>query len=160
MYYSSSTECLKTQYKIFLKTLRILNYNRFPYSRWLCNWLNRATNWEKESECLPFTWRLLPVLFCFIIWVLFLNGSLQRRNLQITAKLDGYTIYSTLPLLSAHEHLDIYLQFGMWRDYHVFLITTLVFTRLLLDMRFTTLLNYHLIDWLIDWWCNVCLFTW
>ena len=28
------------------------------------------------------------------------------------------------------------------------------------SMRFTTLLNHHLIDWLIDWWCNVCLFTW
>ena len=28
------------------------------------------------------------------------------------------------------------------------------------SMRFTTLSNYHLIDWLIDWWCNVCLFAW
>ena len=28
------------------------------------------------------------------------------------------------------------------------------------SMRFTTLLNYHLINWLIDWWCNVCLCTW
>ena len=48
--------------------------------------------------------------------------------------------YSTLPLLPAHEHWDIYLQLCMWDDYHVFLIATLVFTRLLLDEI------YHLIE--------------
>ena len=35
----------------------------------------------------------------------------------------------------------------MWDDNLTFLIAMLVFTRLL--MRFTTLLNYHLIDWLM-----------
>ena len=67
---------------------------------------------------------------------------------------EGTIAYSTLPLPSAHEHSDIYLQLCMWGDYHVFLIATLM----LLDKI------YHLIelsfDWLIDWWCNVCLFTW
>ena len=66
--------------------------------------------------------------------------------------------YSTLALPTAHKHWDIYLQPCMWDDYHVFLFATLVFTRLLLDEI------YHLIelpfDWLIDWWCNVRLFTW
>ena len=62
---------------------------------------------------------------------------------------EGNIFYSTLPLLSAHEHWDIYLQLCMWDEYHVFLIATLVFTRLLLDEI------YHLIelpfDWLMMW---------
>ena len=63
--------------------------------------------------------------------------------------------YSTLPLPPAHEHSDIYLQLCMWDDYHIFLIATLVFTRLLLDEI------YHLIElpfeWLIDDAMFVCL---
>ena len=61
---------------------------------------------------------------------------------------EGTIFYSTLPLPPAHEHSDIYLQLCMWDDYHVFLIATLVFTRLLLDEI------YHLselpFEWLID----------
>ena len=53
--------------------------------------------------------------------------------------------YSTLPLSLAHEHWDIYLQLCMWDDHHVFLIATLVFTRLLLDEI------YHLIELPFDW---------
>ena len=64
--------------------------------------------------------------------------------------------YSTLPLPPTHEeHWDIYLQLRMWDNYHVFLIETLVFTRLLLDGI------YHLIElpfeWLIDDAVFVCL---
>ena len=63
--------------------------------------------------------------------------------------------YSTLPLQPAHEHWDIYLQLCMWDDCHVFLIATLVFTRLLLDEI------YDLIElpfeWLIDDAIFVCL---
>ena len=55
----------------------------------------------------------------------------------------------TLPLPPAHEHWEIYLQLCMWDGYHISLIVTLAFTRLLLDEI------YHLIqllfDWLIDW---------
>ena len=51
----------------------------------------------------------------------------------------------------SYEHWDIYLQFCMWDDYHVFLIATLLFTRLLLDEIYH-LSNYHLSDCL---WCNV-----
>ena len=61
---------------------------------------------------------------------------------------EGTIFYFTLPLPPTHEHWDIYVQLWMWGDYHVFLIATLVFTRLLLDEI------YHLIelpfDWLID----------
>ena len=69
----------------------------------------------------------------------------------------GIIFYSTLPLPPAQENWDIYLQLCMWDDYHVFLIATFVFTRLLLDEI------YHLIEipfWLIDWWCYVFFFTW
>ena len=71
---------------------------------------------------------------------------------------EGTIFYSTLPLPPAHEHSDIYLQLCMWDDYHIFLIASLVFTRLLLDEI------YHLIElpfWLIDdVTLSVCLFTW
>ena len=70
---------------------------------------------------------------------------------------EGTIFYSTLPLPPAHEHWDICLQLCIWDDYHVFLIATFVFTRLLLDEI------YHLIElpfWVIDWDCNICLFTW
>ena len=57
----------------------------------------------------------------------------------------GTIFYSTLPLPPADEHSDIYLQLCTWDDYHIFLIATLVFTRLLLDEI------YHLIELLFDW---------
>ena len=53
--------------------------------------------------------------------------------------------YSTLPLPPAHEHWDTYLQLCMWDDYHVFLIATLLYTRLLLDEI------YHLIELPFEW---------
>ena len=43
---------------------------------------------------------------------------------------EGTIFYSTLPFPPTHEHWDIYLQLCIWDDYHVFLIATLVFTRL------------------------------
>ena len=68
---------------------------------------------------------------------------------------EGTIFYSTLPLPPTHEHWDIYLQLRMWDDYHVFLIATLAFTRLLFDEI------YHLIElpseWLIDDAMFVCL---
>ena len=74
---------------------------------------------------------------------------------QDSREREGTIFYSTLSLPPAHEHWDIYLQLCMWDDYHVFLIATLVFTRLLLDEI------YHLIElpfeWLIDDAIFVCL---
>ena len=66
-------------------------------------------------------------------------------NSQDSRGKEGTIFYSTLPLPPVHEHSDIYLQLCMWDDYHVFLIATLVFTRLLLDEI------YHLIELLFDW---------
>ena len=57
--------------------------------------------------------------------------------------------YSTLPLPPAHEHWDIYLQLCMWDNYHVFLIVTFVFTRMLLG-EFYDFIRLPF-DWLIDW---------
>ena len=65
---------------------------------------------------------------------------------------EGTIFYSTLPLPPAHEHSDIYLQLCAWDDYHIFLVATLVCTRLLCySMGFTTLSDYYLIDWLMMW---------
>ena len=60
---------------------------------------------------------------------------------------EGPIFYSTLPLSPAHQHSDIYLQLCNWDDYHIFLIATLVFTRLLLD---DILPPYRITIWLID----------
>ena len=77
------------------------------------------------------------------------NDSQDRRGRE------GTIFYSTLPLPPAHKHWYIYLELCMWGDYQVFLIATLVFTRLLLDKI------YYLIelsfDWLIDDAMFVCL---
>ena len=76
-------------------------------------------------------------------------------NSQNSRGREGTIFYSTLPLPLAHEHWGIYLQLCMWDDYLVFLIATLVFTRLLLDE------NFHLIelpsDWLFDDAVFICL---
>ena len=88
---------------------------------------------------------------------LFLSGFsfTDTDNSQDSRRREGTIVYSILPLPPAHKHSDIYLQLCMWGDYHVFLIATLVFTRLLLDEI------YHLIelpfDWLIDDAMFVCL---
>ena len=70
---------------------------------------------------------------------------------------EGAIFYSTLPLPPAHKDSAIYLQLCMWDDYHLFLIVMLAFARLLLD---EILPPYLITIWLIDQWCNVCLFTW
>ena len=61
-------------------------------------------------------------------------------GLQGSRGREGTIFHSTPPLPPAHEHWDIYLQRYMWDDYHVFLIATLLFTRLILDEI------YHLIE--------------
>ena len=76
---------------------------------------------------------------------------------------EGTIFYSTLPLPLAHEHSDIYLQLCAWDGYHIFLVATLVFTRLLCySMGFTTLSDYYLIDWLMmrGWFSFVSLLIW
>ena len=64
-----------------------------------------------------------------------------------------------LPLPPAHEHSDNYLQLCTWDDYHIFLIASPVFTRLLCySMRFTTVSNYYLIDVMLTFVLFACWF--
>ena len=84
---------------------------------------------------------------------LFCQGFLHRhwRFTRQHAK-GGDHFYSTLPL--PPQHWGIYLQHCIWNDYHVFSITALVFTRLLLDEI------YHHIQLLLEWLIDdaICLF--
>ena len=93
---------------------------------------------------------VMPLIFFFSIRVFVTDTD----DSQDSKEREGIN-YSTLPLPPANEHWDIYLQLCMWDDYHVLLIATLVFTRLLLDEI------YHLIElpfkWLIDDAMFVCL---
>ena len=80
--------------------------------------------------------------FCFFFYQSFLSRTVTTHS---TAGEGRGPSYSTLPLPPAHKHSDIYLQLWTWDDYHIFLIATLVFTRLLLDEI------YHLIELLFGW---------
>ena len=77
------------------------------------------------------------------------------RSLKDNRGREGTVFYSAVPLPPTHEHSDTFLQLCMWYDYHVFLIKTPVFIRLILDGI------YHLIallfDWLVDDVMFVCL---
>ena len=83
----------------------------------------------------------------------------DTNNSQDSRGREGTIFYSSLPLPPAHKHWDINLQLCMWDGYHVFLITTFVFTRLLLDEIYH-LTNYHLSDWLMVQCLFVYLINW
>ena len=89
------------------------------------------------------------ISFFFSIRVFF------QRHWQFTGQQEkgGDHFYSTLPLPPAHEHWDIYLQLCIWDDYHVFLIVTLVFTRLLLNKI------YHLVELPFECLIDVAMFV-
>ena len=107
----------------------------------------------RETKFLPLrVSRMLLQLIVFSIRIFFTDTD----DSQNSRGREGTIFYFTLPLPPAHKHWDIYLQLCMWDDYHVFLIATPVFTRLLL----WDLPPYRITIWVIDWWCNVCLFTW
>ena len=98
----------------------------------------------------------IPSQYHFIyFFFFFLSGFsiTDTDDSQNSRGREGTIFYSTVPLPPAHEHSDIYLQLCMWDDYHIFLIATLVFTRLLLD---DILPPYRITIYLIDWWCEVC----
>ena len=80
---------------------------------------------------------------------LFLSGFsfTDTDDSQDSRGREATIFYSTLPLPPAHEHSDTYLQLCMWDDYQIFLISRLVFTRLLLN---EILPPYQITIWLID----------
>ena len=63
----------------------------------------------------------------------------------------GDHLYSSLTLVSAQEHSDVYLQLCMWDDCHVFLIASPATTRLLLLNK-----TYHFIELPFDWLMMEC----
>ena len=85
--------------------------------------------------------------FCFFFLSKFsFTGTGDSQN---NRQGEGTSFYSTLPLPPAHEYSDIYLQLCMWDDYHIFLIASLVLTRLLLDEIYQL---FELpFDWLMMW---------
>ena len=107
-------------------------------------------NNNRVASCFPVTWMgtrwWIPNIWC--IWnIFFLSGFsfTDTDDSQDSRGREGTIFYSSLPLPPAHEHSDIYLQFRMWDD--IFLIASLVFTRLLLD---DVLPPYRITIWLID----------
>ena len=90
-----------------------------------------------------------PGMKFFLIHFFFLSGFFftDTDDSQDSRGREATIFYSTLPLTPAHEHSGIYLQLCIWDDYHMFLIATLVFTRLLLD---DILPPYGITIWLID----------
>ena len=106
---------------------------------------------KASTNCYPLKTLGFYVVFIFnccpVFQLFFLSGFsfTDTEDSQDSRGREGTISYSTLPLQPAHEHWDIYLQLCMWDEYHVFLIATLVFTRLLLDEI------YHLIELLFDW---------
>ena len=76
---------------------------------------------------------------------------------------EGTIFYLTLPLSPAHEHWDIYLQLCMWDDYNVIFNRNVYVYQTAPDcyaMRFTTVSNYHLSDWLMMQCLFVYLMNW
>ena len=97
------------------------------------------------GPCVNTCWEDVLTLKTEVFFFLLGFSFTDIGNSQDSRGREGTIFYSTLPLPPTHEHWDIYLQLCMWDDYHVFLIATLVFTRLLLDEI------YHLIELLFDW---------
>ena len=155
--------------------LSILVWNHHPHHRPPPHTLPLGVGWKflvwlfcKNKEVYHFLTILLSfihlsgdrrytpsVKWCIVCFafVFFYQGFLSRTLMTPGKQGKGGTIfYSTLPLPSTHEHSDIYLQLCMWDYYHLFLITQLLFTRLLLDEI------YHLIELPFDWLMNWCWF--
>ena len=93
------------------------------------------------------------VTFLFNKRVFFFYQGFLSRTLTThrTAGKGRGPSYSTLQLPPAHEHSDIYLQLCTWDGYHIFLIVTLAFTKLLLDEI------YHMLKLLFDSFMDVIL---
>ena len=94
----------------------------------------------------------LKSFFCFFVFVFFCFHGFLHRHWPFRVQ-QGPIFYSILPLPLTHEQWYIYLQLFMWDDYHVFLIATLVFARLLLDEI------YHLIELPFEWLTDDAMFV-
>ena len=97
-------------------------------------------------------------IWSFFFYQGFLLRALTTHRVAREGRGDHLIFHSTTS--TAHEHSNIYLQLCTRDDYDIFLIATLVFTRLLLDGI------YHQIELLFNWlmmWCwflFVCSLNW
>ena len=123
-------------------SLHIQSFIRF-FVIMLLRWLD----FHRNISCLWYSVENSGHTVAEIVPIFFLSGfSLtDTHNSHDSRGRKGSIFYSTLPLLLALENSDIYLQLRTWDGYHIFLIATLVFTRLLLDEI------YHLIELLFNW---------
>ena len=87
-----------------------------------------------------------------LFFILSRLSSTDTDDLQDSRGKEGISYCSTPLLPTAYEHSDMYLQICMWDGYHIFIYQTAT------SMGFTTLSNYHMIDWWRD--VNFCLLTW
>ena len=101
---------------------------------------------------------LLLLLLLFLFLLLFYLSGFSSQKLTIHRTAGERRGPSFIPLYNFHPLTNIGTFICMWDDYHVFLIATLVFTRLLLDGIYH--FNQLPFEWLIDDAMFVCLFTW
>ena len=99
----------------------------YPNLKTTCHIKLKFFLWNKLPENLLLA-KFLIFVFLFFFGLFFsIRVFFHRRN----SKRREWTIFCfTLPF---HPLMNIYLQLYWWDSYHVFLIATLVFTRLLLD---------------------------
>ena len=125
--------------------------------RWRKKQFRRGASWLKCTMCDQWFHKkwFYRYSFIFLRWNdfdlhMFIFFSIRvsfHRHWRFTGqqKKGGDHLLFHSKFSPAHEQWDIYLQLYMWDVYHVFLMATLVFIRLLLDEI------YHLIESLFDW---------
>ena len=109
------------------------------------DWVLNMSLQMKKNNFLD--WFVFPLKQFLLWWIV--PDSLKAKNMVETnfcsirvffhrhwvftgqQKKRGNYLYSSLPIPPVQGHPDIYLQFSMWDDYHVF--TSLVIISLLLD---------------------------
>ena len=105
---------------------------------------------QKKKTFLGYFWELSTK------WDFFPKIPLRQfftNKVGLSSSTTTSTRSRTLRHLFATLYVRIYLQLCMWDDYHVSLIATLVFTRLLLNEF------YHLIELSFEWLMMQCLFV-
>ena len=93
------------------------------------------------------------VFLVYFTYVALTSTTLSNKKLHIFFFFffQGFLLQTLTTDRTGEEHSDIYLLLCLWDEYHIFLITPLVFNRLLLNEI------YHLIELLLDWlmWCLI-----
>ena len=109
--------------------------------RWIFSYVTvNCSQWFCTTRGMPY-WSFFFVCFFFCFYQGFVSRTLTTHR---TAGEGTGPFF--IPLYHFHPLTKIQT-FSIWNDYHIFLISTLVFTRLLLD---EILPPYRITIWLID----------